>query len=171
MSRRRRQNGSSMLEFALCGVPLIFVWISTVQMALGMWHYHTLQYATKAAGAYLSVHGANYISQGNSAVQIKDVATVLKNSAIGVPDTDISVTFTAYKADRTTNTTYSCTLSACETDTTTWPPTAYNTVGNDFEIHTLYQWKNSIAMVAPGHGATNFAAFWLPGHTHQFILF
>lgn len=171
MMRRKRQSGSAMLEFALCGVPLIFVWISTVQMALGMWHYHTLQYATKAAGAYLSVHGSNYIQQGNSAIEIKDVATVLANSAIGVPASDVSVTFTAYKSDGTTTTTHSCTLSSCETDTTAWPPTNYNTVGNNFDIHTEYQWKNSIAMFAPGHGSLNFSSFWLPGHTHQFILF
>lgn len=171
LTRRKKQHGSAMLEFALCGIPLIFVWISTVQMALGMWHYHTLQYATKAAGAYLSVHGANYIAAGNSAVQIKDVSTILANSAIGIPATDVSVTFTAYKSDKTTTTTHSCTLNNCETDTTSWPPTNYNIVGNDFEIKTEYQWKNSIAMVAPGHGTTNFAAFWLPGFTHQFILF
>ena len=173
---KHKQSGSTMLEFALCGVPLIFVWISTVQMALGMWHYHTLQYATKAAGAYLATHGAGYIAQGNSAIEIENIATVLANAATGVPASSVQVTFTAYKSDRTTNTTHNCELDTCETDTTVWPPNSggYNTVGNDFEIACEYQWKNSIAMVAGGaggKGVVNFAAFWLPGHTHQFILF
>jgi len=171
MSARGRARGSAILEFALCGIPLLLVWISTVQMALGMWHYHTLQYATKTAGAYLAVHGATYVAQGNTAAQIKDVATVLANSAIGVPAGEVSVTFTAYKSDRTTTTTHSCTLSTCEGDTTVWPPASYNAVGNDFEIACEFQWKNAIAMVVPGHGAVSFSSFWLPGHTHQFILF
>ncbi len=175
MARRRKQAGSSMLEFALCGVPLIFVWISTVQMSLGMWHYHTLQYATKAAGAYMSTHGASYVAAGNTAPQIKDIANVLAAAAIGLPASGVTVLFTAYKSDGVTTTTYSCALSSCETDPTTWPPTSgsYNAVGNLFEIKTEYQWQNALAMVAPGGGggAVKFSAFWLPGFTHQVILF
>jgi hypothetical protein len=48
-----------MLEFALTGIPLIFIWISIVQMAIGMWRYHTIQYAVKTAGAYIVVHGSD----------------------------------------------------------------------------------------------------------------
>ena len=173
MAKRNRQAGSAILEIALCGIPLIFAWISTVQMSLGMWHYHTLQYATKAAGAYMSTHGANYVSAGNTAPQIKDIATVLANQALGIPASGVTVLFTAYKSDGVTSTTHSCTLSSCQTDSTTWPPTTggYNSVGNAVEIKTEYLWQNSIAMVAPGHGSVNFSAFWLPGFTHQVILF
>jgi Flp pilus assembly protein TadG len=170
--RRRKTSGSVMVEFVLCGVPMVFVWISTVQMSLGMWHYHTLQYATKAAGAYMATHGASYVAAGNTAPEIENIATVLANAAIGIPASSIQVTFTAFQGNSTaTSTTHSCELDTCESDTTVWPPTGYNTVGNDFEIKTEFQWKNALAMVAPGHGTQSFGAFWLPGYTHQFILF
>lgn len=174
MARRRKLCGSSMVEFALCGVPLIFVWISTVQMALGMWHYHTLQYATKAAGAYMSTHGASYVAAGNPAPEVENIASVLANAAIGIPTSGIQVTFTAYQANDTSATTHSCELDTCQTDTTVWPPSGYNTVGFDFTIQTEYQWKNALAMVAPGAGgksSVNFGTFWFPGYTKQFILF
>jgi hypothetical protein len=162
-----------MLEFALCGVPMVFVWISTVQMSLGMWHYHTLQYATKAAGAYMSTHGASYVAAGNTAPEIENIASVLATAAIGIPASGIQVKFTAFQGNSTTtSTTHSCELDACETDTTVWPPSGYNSVGYDFEIKTEFQWNNALAMVAPGPGGVQkFGAFWLPGYTHQFILF
>lgn len=161
-----------MVEFALCGIPLIFVWISTVQMALGMWHYHTLQYATKAAGAYMSTHGASYVAAGNAAPQIQDIAGVLSTAAIGIPASEIQTTFTAYLADGTTTTTHSCRLDNCKTDAAAWPPTGgYNALLNKFEIKTEYQWHNALAMVTPGNGTVNFGAFWFPGYTQQFILF
>jgi Flp pilus assembly protein TadG len=56
---RKNQRGSARLEFALTGIPLIFIWISIVQMAIGMWRYHTIQYAVKTAGAYIVVHGSD----------------------------------------------------------------------------------------------------------------
>lgn len=56
--KRNRQRGEALIEFTMVGIPLLFVWISTAEMARGMWQYHTLQYATKMANAYASTHGA-----------------------------------------------------------------------------------------------------------------
>ena len=56
--RRDRRSGTTLLEFVLVGIPLLFLGISITEMARGMWQYHTLQFATKQAAAYASVHGA-----------------------------------------------------------------------------------------------------------------
>ena len=39
---RNRERGTTLLEFTLVGIPLIFLLISTVEISRGMWQYHTL---------------------------------------------------------------------------------------------------------------------------------
>jgi Flp pilus assembly protein TadG len=110
----KKQRGNAMVEFALSGVPLIFVVISSVQMAIGMWHYHTLQFAVKEAGAYLAVHGSSTGYCQSNACEIENVAAVLSNRAIGLPAISVYVTFTPVSsADHvTTGLAHSCWLNA-----------------------------------------------------------
>lgn len=172
--RRQQQRGSAIVEFVLTGIPMIFIWISIVQMAMGMWHYHTLQFAVKAATTYIAHHGSGCSATGNTcANQIKDAAAVLKGIAIGIPANEINVTFTAMKSDGTVGATVTCQLDACVTNTTTWPPTAYNAPGLDMTIKADYLFRSAMCMVAPGPGAgpVKFGQFHLPGYSRQFILF
>ena len=169
MKGRRSKRGSAMLEFVLTGIPLIFVWISIVQMSLGMWHYHTMQFAIKAAGAYIAHHGSTYVATGNPAKTLQDAANVFAQAAIGVPASAITVTWTSG------NTTINCTLNNCQTNTTTWPPTASSSPGTDFTIRADYLFRSAIAFYSPGTGAghtpVRFGAHHLPSYTRQFILF
>lgn len=163
-----------MVEFALTGIPLLFIIICVIQMAIGMWHYHTLQYATKEAGAWLSIHGASTGYCKSNTCQIQNVAAILKADAIGIPASGIQVTFTPIKSDHTTaGTAYSCELDNCVTDTTTWPVSGYNTIGSEFEIKTMYHWQNALGMVTFGSGAdpVKFGNPWFPGYTHQIIIY
>ncbi|MGD0496815.1 MAG: TadE family protein [Bryobacteraceae bacterium] len=164
-----------MLEFALMGIPLIFIWISIVQIAFGMWQYHTLQYAVKMAGAYIAVHGAGCASPNTCSIQIENAAQVLANAATGMPPSQISVTFRAYLAsDHTTvsPTSVSCTLDSCLTNTTPWPPAGYNTATqNDVEIHASYLFRSALGMFVPGSGSVQFGSYYFPAETQQMILF
>jgi Flp pilus assembly protein TadG len=173
MPRREQQRGGAMVEFTLTGIPLIFIMISIVQMSIGMWHYHTLQYAVKEAGAYLSIHGSSTGYCKANACQIQNVAAVLKTDAIGIPASSINVTFTPVSsADHATSgTAYSCRLDNCVSDSTTWPIAGFNSIGSEFEIKALYQWNNALAMVAPGGGTVRFNSYWFPGYTHQIIMY
>ena len=180
MMRRKRQRGSALLEFTLTGVPLIFMWISTVQLALGMWRYSSMQYAVKATGNYLAVHGAGCASPNTCTTTIASLASIVKTNTIGIPSTVLQMTFNSVSAsDHTTVlSTISCTLSnattpssGCDQNATTWPPSSNNSAGAEFEIQAGFQWSPAIGMVAPGSGAVNFGSFWLPSYTHQFILF
>ncbi len=163
----RKHRGSAAIEFALCGVPLLFMWVSIVQMSVGMWHNQTLQAATRAAGSYISVHGASFLQAGNNPVKIKDVAAVLQNSAIGLPASGITVTWSAGAA------TYRCVLSSCLTDSTVWPPVTANSLGTDITVQTSYTWHSALSMMTPEDGKSSepFNAATLAGYTRQFILF
>jgi len=71
MRQRKQRRGSTIVEFCLTGIPLIFIWIGIFWMAFGMWEFHTLQYASKVANSYLATHGAQYVSVSGSAIQVK----------------------------------------------------------------------------------------------------
>ncbi len=173
MTRNRR--GTAMLEFTLMGIPLIFIWISIVQLAFGMWRYHTLQYAVKLSAAYVSVHGKDCATPNTCLIQIKDAATVLQRAATGIPPREISLTFRAYKAiDHTTvsPTVVTCTLDNCLNDTTQWPPAAYSEPFKyDVEIHATYRFRSALGMVIPGTHAVHFGTYDFPAETQQMILF
>lgn len=160
-----------MLEFCLTGILLIFVWISIAEMARGMWNYHTLQYAAKMAGTYASVHGATCSMPPNACtVAISDIATVFRNAAIGVPPSQVVLTFTTDSGDVAT-----CNLGGsadlCSSLTSVWPPSTHNDnqIGKTVSIRADYVFHSALAMFAPGSGSVRFGAIDLPGNTRQII--
>ncbi len=181
MQPKNKTRGSSILEFAFTGVPLIFMWISTAQMSLGMWHYHTLQYAIKATGLYLSQHGSDCGGSNNCLTTIEGLAAIMKTNSAGIPASSINMTFKSVSTtDHTTAlTTVTCLLtntgtpsSGCDQNSTQWLPSTANSVGSEFEIQAAFQWSPAIGIVAPGSGSSfTFGSFWLPAYTHQVTVF
>lgn len=164
---KKQQRGSAVVEFVLTGIPLLFITIGIFWMSLGMWHFHTLQYASKVTAAYISTHGASYVSAGGTSIKVKDVANVLAAQAVGVTPSAITATFTAG------NTTKTCRLDLCQADSTTvWPPTTDNTTGTDIKVKAVYTFLSAFAMWTPGNSAVSFAnSYALSGYSHQQILF
>ena len=165
MKRKNGRRGSAIVEFTLVGSIFLMVWIYVIETGIGMWQYHTIQYAVKRAGSYAALHGASCTQAGNSCgVQIKNIATYLKNDLIGIDPKQVTVTLNALQNDhQTIGNTVTCQLSGgnspCDTNTTAWPPSPYNIPGCDVEIKTEYKLQTALASV------------WLPGFTHQEILF
>ncbi len=62
----KKKRGVTILEFSLAGIPALFVFISTIEMALGMWQYHTLGYAMKDATRTIISRGQGCQMTGNS---------------------------------------------------------------------------------------------------------
>ncbi len=174
---RKRRRGSTLLEFTLVGIPMIFLWISVVQMGLGMWQYHTLQYAVKAATSYASVHGATCASPNSCFVNVSDVVNMFQTNAIGVPMSKVALTLTSQSASVTCSQVSSC--SSNSSWSTTWPPTASsdNAVGNWIKIRADYTFSSSLAMFWPGAGVVRFGSsagagtFDFPGYSYQLIQF
>jgi Flp pilus assembly protein TadG len=179
--RRRRLRGEALVEFTLVGIPLMFVWISTVEMARGMWQYHTLQYATKMANAYAAVHGATCSSSGNSCtVDVSDVVTQFQNYAIGIPMANVKLVLVSNTAGNSVT----CNpVSTCSTNgswSTQWPPPANsdNAVGNPVEVKTYYTFNTALAMFWPGSGtpwsfgsSAGSGKFVFPGYSYELIQF
>lgn len=139
-----------MLEFTLVGIPLIFVLISTFELARGMWLYHTVAYAIKSGTRYAIVHGQDCTYGSNScAVTISQIASVIQSAGIGLPPDSLALTFTPSKGATT-----SCILSDCIADYTSlyWPPASANAVGSKLKISGVFPFQSIIVMFWPGAG-------------------
>jgi Flp pilus assembly protein TadG len=174
--RHNRRRGSAVIEFAMVGVPLLFMWISIFQVAMGAWRYHTLQYAVKMASAYMATHGADCSSGSNTcSITIANAATVLENAAVGIPPSMVSVTFTPYLADHVTaaggSYPVTCTLSSCVTNSTAYPPANYGCVGCDIRVQATYTYVCGLALWIPGGGSQSFGTYNFVSDTQQPITF
>lgn len=169
-NRRARIRGNSMVEFTLVGIPLIFILISTFEMARGMWMYHTLAHAVKAGTRYAIVHGQNCSILPNScSVSLSQIATVIRTNGTGLPGDTVTLTFTPPSGTATT-----CTLNNCIANYTTgyWPPNGANSPQSKVTISGVYPFKSAIAMFWPGAGhASSSGTFNLWANSRENIQF
>jgi Flp pilus assembly protein TadG len=167
MRRRRRSRGSTILEFALAGIPMIFTFISIVEMGRAMWTYETLAYATKEVDRYIAVHGTHCGSGTNNCkLTVGNVATAAQNFAIGLTPGDLNVTLTS------PSTTYNCNpVSSYTSNSNPWPPVADTTVGTVIQVRMQYQFNSALAMVWPGTKPVAFGTFNMGAYSKQRVLF
>src|SRR5205807_7498669 len=92
---KKRQRGSAIIEFAIAGSAACTLMISTVQLGIAMWNYHTLAYATHETNRYNAAHGRSCTTGGNGcAITVGNIATKFKSYATGIPDSKINMTLT-----------------------------------------------------------------------------
>lgn len=172
---RRRQRGSTLLEFTFVGIPLIFLLISTAEIARGMWIYETLSHAVRQATRFTVVKGQNCATALNSCtVTVARIAQEMRNAGIGLDPTAFTdVTFKAYSGRTITH----ATLQDCLSDTTLWPaaegvsdPGA--AAGADLEISVVYPFRTAMSMFWPGTGkASGAGTFYFPASSRESIQF
>jgi Flp pilus assembly protein TadG len=90
LKRRSRQAGQSMVEFALSATIVLSIIITIMNVGYGVFCYHTIAYAARAAVRYAVVRGPNSPSPASNAT-IQQVAV---NSAPGVSLSTSNVTVT-----------------------------------------------------------------------------
>ena len=172
---RRRQRGSTLLEFTLVGVPLIFLLISTVEIGRAMWIYQTLAHAVRQATRFTVVKGQNCATAPNSCtVTVARIAQEIQKAGIGLdPAAFTNVTFTAYSGRTITH----ATLQDCLSDTTTWPTSVGTSdpgaaAGADLEISVVYPFRTGMSMFWPGAGrASSPGTFYFPASSRESIQF
>ena len=173
--RRNARRGAVLMEFALVGVVVLCAWICLFQMGIGAWRYHTLQYAVKMASAYMSLHGSYCSSGGNTcSITIENAAQVLQDAAVGIPASQISVTFTPYNNGTAAGGAYpvTCTLDQCLTNSTAYPPSGYGLPkSSDIRITASYTFQSLMVMVIPYVGSTQFGTYTFTSDTRQPVLF
>ena len=164
----RHEHGSTLMEFVLVGIPLMFVLISIFEIARGMWTYQTLGYSVKRGGRYAIVHGSNCALSGNPCnVTIGQIASVMKNAGLGLDGNLFSLTFTPSSGSAV-----SCALNDCLTNTTVWPPSTANTPGSAITISATYPFVSAISMFWPGAGGgMQFAAVNLGATSNDLMQF
>ncbi len=170
--RRRKdgRRGDVMIEFTLVGIPMIFILISVVEMARGMWVYHTLANAVKEGTRYSIVHGYNcWLSPNDCKVTVGNISQRVRESGVGLIPDEMQIEF------KTEGDTVTCaTLSACLSNTSYWPVYPNNQVGRRITISATYPFRSAIAMFWPGAGSgsgARFGVFNLPASSTESIQF
>ena len=172
-----RHRGSSTLEMTLVGIPLIFVIISTVEMARGMWIYHTLAYSLKEGTRFAIVHGQNCSTPPNNcAVKVSDIAKVIQKAGVALDPSLLKVEMQSTVDDVGPNLTL--TLSTLLTTNTLFPtPSTGTTVGGgsmetNITFLAQYPFQSAIAIFWPGAGkGMQFPTFNLPASSQEKIQF
>jgi Flp pilus assembly protein TadG len=144
--RRKRQRGSAAVETALVAIPMICMFLGTVELGRCMWMLHTLSNATKAATRYAIVHGeACAEASATCSATIGAVAGVIRRAGIGLDGRNLTLRFSAGSS------TIDCTsLASCETSTAAWPPASHNAVGQQVSIEARYSFVSVVTSFWPG---------------------
>ena len=141
--RKSSRRGTAAIEFAFVGVPMILVTISVVSIALEMWQYSSLSYATESTARYISMHGASCRQNGNTCgITVGDVATYFAGQAIGMGASQLTLTLT----DGSGSTNCAPPYTSCETSSSAFPALTANNVGSDITVKATIPVTNPISM-------------------------
>jgi hypothetical protein len=168
--KRRNSRGSVMLEFTLAGIAAVTILITTVQLCIGMWNYHTIAYSVHEATRYAASHGRGCITGTSSCgITIADITSKLIADSIGVRSSALSVTLTTDSGASTT-----CNpVTSCSSNTTRWPPTSNmdNTTGKKVTVSASYTFTSAMLIFWPGTSAQRLGTFTLPASSTEAIVF
>jgi hypothetical protein len=162
---RERRAGSVMLEFALAGVPTIFVIISLVWICLGMWQYQTLEEAVTAVVRSSSAHGAGCAGQ-TCATTVSQTAYAIEAKSIGIPDSLLNVTLTSAASTVTCNP-----LNSCYNNSSNWPTLSGNSAGTDISITAQFTMSLPISMWVPKDRTEQLSAMTVKAQAKQVVVY
>lgn len=164
----KNRKGSSLLEFTLVAIPLIFVVISLFELTRGMWTYQGLSYAVREGVRYASVHGRGCASPNTCQVTVGQITRVIRSAGPGFDTRAITLTFTP-----ASGTAISGTMATLLTNNTVWPPAGANAPGLSVKISMKYSFKTVLAVVWPGSGHVfnRSQTFTLPASSTEAIQF
>jgi len=147
---------------------MIFLPISTLEIARGMWIYNTRVNSVKVGARYASVHGQFPPAAPNTCtVTVAQVAAQVQNGGIELDPTQLSLTFTTLGVASV-----SCVLSNCLSNSSGCPDPAGYSIGNTFEIDATYPFTSMIGMFWPGRGSQSpMATIDLPASSKMRIQF
>jgi Flp pilus assembly protein TadG len=166
--RRRRQAGSTALEFVLVGIAMIFMLICLFEISRGLWAYHTLAYAVREGTRYASMHGKDCAQSPNSCtVTIGNIITYMKSAGGGFDPDNTTLTFTPQSGTATSDT-----LTNLASSTTRFPPSGASAQGNTVQISSQYKFRTVLAMLWFGGSPINDSrTFYLSASSKELIQF
>lgn len=159
MRRARSNSGQAQIEFALCAVFVIFLLISMVDLARGLWINHTLAEAVRDGTRYAMVRGNNYVDKSKpparlSDAKLSDVRQVVLRSAVGLSPGELNLRF------ESEGSVINCPGSTCPSGTLTqnWPPDSYANGGLEIGISATYPYRSLVVIYFPGIKGFMFGA-------------
>lgn len=161
-----------MIEFTLVGIPVLFVLISTFEMARGMWIYSTLAHAVREGSRFAIVHGRNCATLPHQCtVTVGDVATRIRNAGVGLETSQLMVTMRNSSGPNDLITVGPASLQSLLGNGTVFPSGAGGVPGNDVSITATYPFRSAIAMFWPGATGVNFTLVHLPASSRDKVQF
>lgn len=177
MTRRNKsQRGSTLVEFTLVGIPLMFVLISIFEMARAMWTFTTVAHAVREGARYAVVHGLSCSTDPNQCATTRAlVAGVIRDAGAGLIPDDFRVEFdsvtqnTALAVDP--NVANWHTLSAQLASTAAFLNDDTGSTGHDVVVTGAFPFKSAMSMFWPGAGRMSFAVVNLAATARERIEF
>lgn len=165
--RNRRRRGSAILEFALVGIPLIFVLASVFTMSFAMWNYHTLARAIQEAARNAALRGNGCLVGGNScSITVDGISHGIAATAIGLAPANLNVDLTSSSG------TVQChPIASCYGNTSVWPPSDGGSVGSPITVSGAYAFPGTAILFWPGVGSSASTPGVLTASSRRPILF
>ena len=91
--RLRRSAGNAIVEFGLCFVVCMTIFIAIMEFGMGIFTYNFVSYASREGARYAATHGG----QSKTPVQATatdNVQTMIRNQAVALDPTKVAVTTT-----------------------------------------------------------------------------
>jgi hypothetical protein len=159
-----------MVEFSLAGIASITLLLTTIQLCIGLWNYHTLAYSVHEATRYVSTHGRGCVTATTPcSITVGDIVAKLATDSLGMPKATLNATLTTDSGDVTT----CAPITACASNTTRWPPTSNldNATGKRITITASHTFTHAMLLYWPGVFTQHFNSFVLPASSTETIVF
>ena len=169
---KRCSAGNTQIEFALCAVFIVFLLISIVDLARGMWIYHTLAEAVRDGTRHAIVRGDRYVDPvtGNrlAGATLADARAVVLRHAAGLDPNQLNLRFESPAGTITCNPATNCPGGSLGQ---TWPPVGFASAGLEVGIIARYPYNSLVVMYFPGGGGLNFGNYTLGSSSRERIVF
>jgi len=144
---RNRRSGQALVEFALVGIPALFISLTLFTVPLALWRYHTLAEVAQVTGRYVTAHGYDCTQNGNTcSITLANIASYVESQAVGMDKSNLNITLTAAGGDTSCNP-----VSNCDSNSAVYPSgSADGAAGADIVVTASYSVANPIYMFWPG---------------------
>jgi hypothetical protein len=163
--RRTARRGSTIVEFTLAGIPVIFALISIFEISRGMWQYHTLAHAVTEGTRFVVVHGRGCDDAG-CRVTVGQIARRISRAGPGILPEDIELELEPH-----TGPVIRCRLDECMNRGDVWPPDPAAAPGSRVTIRAVYNISSVLLMLNPAGKAGGANVFRMPASSTEMIQF
>lgn len=168
LATRRTRRGSALIEFTLVGIPIVFLLVTTFEIARGMWTYHTLSHALRRGVRAAVVHGQTCAAGTNSCTwTVANVVQAIRQAGVGLDPQRLNVTLISDAGSIPCNP-----ITSCLSNSSVWPPNNGNAPGRQITVQATYGFQSVMVLFWPGAGPMyRSGTLNLPARSTQVIQF